>query len=183
MNIEAFDLIDTAHFGTLQDFMKKYKKEDINKQNKYGYSCLHRAIGGHHWDTVNFLLDEGIDINLKDKEGNTALHYMVDHMEFNYEEGIKVIKRLLDMGADVNEPDKDGTTPLISASYKTKQPEGFERWKLFLQYNPDIYKEDNFGCSCYSNAKDNCNPKTINNPKLWNYLVENGFIKDEESER
>lgn len=181
MNIEAFDLIDTAHFGTLQDFMKKYKKEDINKQNKYGYSCLHRSIGGHHWDTVNFLLDEGIDINLKDKEGNTALHYMVDHMEFNYEEGMKVIKRLLDMGADVNEPDKNGTTPLMEATAKTIQKEGFDRWKLFLQYNPDIYKEDADGYSCYSMAKEYCDPKTCNFPKLWNYLVENGFIKDEET--
>lgn len=181
MNIEAFDLIDTAHFGTLQDFIKKYKKEDINKQNKYGYSCLHRAIGGHHWDTVNFLLDEGIDINLKDKEGNTALHYMVDHMEFNYEEGLKVIKRLLDMGAEVNEPDKNGTTPLMEATAKTIQKEGFDRWKLFLQYNPDIYKEDADGYSCYSMAKEYCDPKTCNFPKLWNYLVENGFIKDGEA--
>ena len=181
MNIEAFDLIDTAHFGTLQDFIKKYKKEDINKQNKYGYSCLHRAIGGHHWDTVNFLLDEGIDINLKDKEGNTALHYMVDHMEFNYEEGMKVIKRLLDMGAEVNEPYKNGTTPLMEATAKTIQKEGFERWKLFLQYNPDIYKEDADGYSCYSMAKEYCDPKTCNFPKLWNYLVENGFIKDGEA--
>ena len=181
MNIEAFDLIDTAHFGTLQDFMKKYKKEDINKQNKYGYSCLHRAIGGHHWDTVKFLLDEGIDINLKDKEGNTALRYMVDHMEFNYEEGMRVIKRLLDMGADVNEPDKNGTTPLMEATAKTIQKEGFERWKLFLQYNPDIYKEDADGYSCYSMAKEYCDPKTCNFPKLWNYLVENGFVKGEEA--
>lgn len=181
MNFEVMDVFDAAEEGTLDQFKRKFKREELNSKSKYGYSLLHMAIAGHHWDTVNFLLDEGIDINLKDKNGNTALLYMVDHMEFNYEEGIKVIKRLLDMGADVNEPDKDGTTPLISASYKTKQPEGFERWKLFLQYNPDIYKEDNFGCSCYSNAKDNCNPKTINNPKLWNYLVENGFIKDGEA--
>ena len=75
MNIEAFDLIDTAHFGTLQDFIKKYKKEDINKQNKYGYSCLHRAIGGHHWDTVNFLLDEGIDIRQEWQESNLHLRF------------------------------------------------------------------------------------------------------------
>jgi len=177
------NMIDTAKYGTFEEFKSVYNKKELNSHDSYGYTCLHNAIGGHNWNTVNFLLDEGIDVNLKDKKGSTALLYMVDHMEFNYEEGIKVIKRLLDMGADVNEPDKNGTTPLISASFKAKQPEGFERWKLFLQYNPDIYKENKFGRSCYSKAKDNCNPKTINNPKLWNYLVENGFIKDEESER
>ncbi len=175
MNFEVMDVFDAAEEGTLDQFKRKFKREELNSKSKYGYSLLHMAIAGHNWDTVNFLLDEGIDINLKDKKGNTALHYMVDHMEFNYEEGMKVIKRLLDMGADVNEPDKNGTTPLISASFVAKQPEGFERWKLFLQYNPDIYKENKFGRSCYSKAKDNCNPK------LWNYLVENGFIKDGEA--
>ena len=181
MNFDVMDAFDAAEEGTLDQFKSKFKREELNSKSKYGYSLLHMAIAGHNWDTVNFLLDEGIDINLKDKKGNTALHYMVDHMEFNYEEGIKVIKRLLDMGADVNEPDKNGTTPLMEATAKTIQKEGFERWKLFLQYNPDIYKEDADGYSCYSMAKEYCDPKTCNFPKLWNYLVENGFIKDEET--
>lgn len=183
MNFEIMDIHSLAELGSLEQFKGKYDRSRLNEQDNFKRSCLHCSISGNKWDTVNFLLDEGIDVKLKDKNGNTALHYMVDHMEFNYEEGMKVIKRLLDMGADVNEPDKYGTTPLISASFVAKQPEGFERWKLFLQYNPDIYKENKFGRSCYSKAKDNCNPKTINNPKLWNYLVENGFIKDGESER
>ena len=181
MNFEVMDVFDAAEEGTLDQFKRKFKREELNSKSKYGYSLLHMAIAGHNWDTVNFLLDEGIDINLKDKKGNTALHYMVDHMEFNYEEGIKVIKRLLDMEADVNEPDKNGTTPLMEATAKTAQKEGFESWKLFLQYNPDIYKENKDGRSCYSMAKEYCNPNTYNSPELWNYLVENGFIKDEEA--
>lgn len=181
MNFEIMDIHSLAELGSLEQFKGKYDRSRLNEQDNFKRSCLHCSISGNKWDTVNFLLDEGIDVKLKDKNGNTTLHYMVDHMEFNYEEGMKVIKRLLDMGADVNEPDKNGTTPLMEATAKTIQKEGFERWKLFLQYNPDIYKEDADGYSCYSMAKEYCDPKTCNFPKLWNYLVENGFIKDGEA--
>ena len=176
MNFEIMDSYDLAELGSLEQFKGKYDRSRLNEQDNFKRSCLHCAIAGKKWDTVNFLLDEGIDVNLKDKKGNTALHYMIAHMEDN-EEGMKILKRLLDMGANVNEPAKDLTTPFINASVKSNGP-GFEIWKLLLKYNADIYFENKSGTSCYSLAKEFKDPETWNSPELWNYLVENGFIKD-----
>ncbi len=181
MNFEIMDIHSLAELGSLEQFKGKYDRSRLNEQDNFKRSCLHCSISGKKWDTVNFLLDEGIDINLKDKKGNTALHYMITHMD-NNEEGMKILKRLLDMGANVNEPAKDLTTPFIKASVKSGGP-GYERWKLMLNYNADIYFENKSGTSCYSLAKEFKDPETWNSPELWNYLVENGFVKGKESER
>ena len=50
------NMIDTAKYGSFEEFKAVYKKEELNSYDSYGYTCLHNAIGGHHWDTVNFLL-------------------------------------------------------------------------------------------------------------------------------
>lgn len=49
---------------------------------------------------------------------------------------------------------------------------------LEIQVFASLSKEGRF---CYSMAKEYCNPNTYNSLELWNYLVENGFVKDEES--
>ena len=183
MNFEIMDIHSLAELGSLEQFKGKYDRSRLNEQDNFKRSCLHCSISGKKWDTVNFLLDEGIDVNLKDKKGYTALYYMLDLMKDNYEEGMKILKRLLDMGANVNETNKNGGTPLMKATAASNGEFGFERWKLFLQYNPDIYKENKDGRSCYSMAKEYCNPETWNDTRLFNYLVENGFVKSEESER
>ena len=138
MNFEIMDSYDLAELGSLEQFKGKYDRSRLNEQDNFKRSCLHCSISGKKWDTVNFLLDEGIDVNLKDKKGYTALYYMLDLMKDNYEEGMKILKRLLDMGANVNEANKNGGTPLMKATAASNGEFGFERWKLFLQYNPDI---------------------------------------------
>jgi len=58
-------------------------------------------------DTVNFLLDLGVDVNAKDGQGQTALHHAVRWGD------TAVAQTLLNHGADVNARDSDGRTPLL----------------------------------------------------------------------
>ncbi|AAR83387.1 CNPV041 ankyrin repeat protein [Canarypox virus] len=61
-------------------------------------------------DIIDLLIKKGIDINIKDDLGNTALHYSCD-----YAKGSKIVKKLLDCGADPNIVNDLGVTPLACA--------------------------------------------------------------------
>ncbi|WP_342255958.1 ankyrin repeat domain-containing protein [Spiroplasma endosymbiont of Poecilobothrus nobilitatus] len=57
-------------------------------------------------EMVKFLIDNGADVNLQDKDGSIPLHLTM--IENNKE----MVKFLIDNGADVNLQDKDGSIPL-----------------------------------------------------------------------
>ena len=69
-----------------EDFFKASIEGDINK--------------------VKELLALGIDINIQDEEGNTALMYA------SYKEHIEIVKELIKSGANVNIKDRKGKTAL-----------------------------------------------------------------------
>lgn len=64
------------------------------------------AFGYGHIDLANFLLDRGIDINIKDKKGRTALHHAI--LNRRGEE----VRYLLERGADIDSQDQEGKTAL-----------------------------------------------------------------------
>lgn len=43
-------------------------------QDSKGNRCLYIAVANKHTDTVKYLLDRGVKIDLKNENGNTALH-------------------------------------------------------------------------------------------------------------
>lgn len=55
---------------------------------------------------AQILINNGADINTKDKSGNTPLHYCI------YYKNYKLMKLLVNNGADVNVHDNNGRTPL-----------------------------------------------------------------------
>lgn len=59
--------------------------------------------------TIEFLLQSGLDINVADKEGKTALHHAVEAGD------TRMCETLIRFGADVNLADKNGQTALSSA--------------------------------------------------------------------
>ena len=175
MNYDLMDAYDLAELGTLEMFVKKFDRKLLNKRNKYGFSLLHEAISGHKWDIAEFLINEGIDVNLKDSEGATALHDLCDIRLENYEIQMSLIKKLLDLGCSVNEPNNEKNTPLINATARSNGP-GFERYKLLLEYNPDIYRKNKSGMSCLVLAKETRD--FFEDPTIYNYLVEKGLVKE-----
>jgi len=179
VNYETAGLYTLAMYGPLEAFLEKYDKSKLNEQNRYGFSLLHEALSGHKWDIAEFLINEGIDINLKDSEGATALHDLCNSGctkgldDFKMQ--INLIKKLLELGCSVNEPDNEKNTPLINATAKSNGP-GFERYKLLLEYNPDIYWKNKYGMSCLVLAEETRD--FFEDPTIYNYLVEKGLVKE-----
>jgi len=97
-------------FETFKTEVKKL--DDINIQNKYGWTLLHAAIRRDRQDMVNFLLDNGADINKIDGVGWTPL------MEAIMDDMLELVRILVDRGADksiVNE--RGATAPMLAQKF------------------------------------------------------------------
>jgi cytohesin len=80
----------------------------VDIRNRKGF--LHRVlvIGWH--DLAKHAIDQGIDVNAKDRDGNTPLH-----LANNVKDNIEFTELLIAKGADVNAKSKSGMTPLHQA--------------------------------------------------------------------
>ena len=63
-------------------------------------------------DIINALLECGVDVNMKDENGTTAL---MEAAGSHSPRSLEIIKVLLDAGADINAKDNDGRTALLYA--------------------------------------------------------------------
>jgi ankyrin repeat protein len=71
---------------------------------------MHKAAGRGHKEIVELLIDEGADVNAKDKRGTTPLHEAAGRGHNK-----DVAELLIAKGADVNAKDDNGWTPLHHA--------------------------------------------------------------------
>ncbi|MBI5206976.1 MAG: ankyrin repeat domain-containing protein, partial [Candidatus Firestonebacteria bacterium] len=96
---------------------------------------LYRALLNNDEDRVKYLINKGIDINTKDREGGSLLHYAVARNEKD------IVEFIINKGADVDAKDIDGITPLhfaISKEYK-------EIIELLISKNADLNIKNNEG--------------------------------------
>lgn len=72
-----------ANFGSLQNFhekeLSKFKEtvlqhiDQINSQDDKGWTALHYAVNLKNIDAIDFLIECGIDVSIKNREGQVAL--------------------------------------------------------------------------------------------------------------
>ena len=86
-------------------------------------------------DKVEMLIKDGVDIEVKDKDGYTALLIAAEMGN------IEMVKVLLENGADVNARDIDKHTALIYAAYQGN----LEIAEMLLKYGADVHAKDKDG--------------------------------------
>ena len=95
----GYNMIHKAAMGNKPSaiiyFNKKYNM-NIGDTDDNEMNALHLAVRNSMENSVIFLLSLGLDPNLKDKDGNTPLHYAVKKGQS------RIIKKLLQRGADRN---------------------------------------------------------------------------------
>ncbi|MHC4155680.1 MAG: ankyrin repeat domain-containing protein [Planctomycetota bacterium] len=81
----------------------------------HGLNGLHRAAKKGDVEEVKRLLDQGADLEARDKAGSTPLHLG------SYTGRYEVVKLLIAAGADLNAKDDWGSTPLHDAIYSRRR--------------------------------------------------------------
>ncbi|XP_020215965.1 ankyrin repeat domain-containing protein EMB506, chloroplastic isoform X2 [Cajanus cajan] len=108
---------------------------NLEKISTAKWSPLHTLVLSMQMSCVDKLLQNGIDIDLPDKESLTALHKAIIAKKE------AVISHLLRRGASPHVKDKDGATPLHYAV----QVGAKMTVKLLIKYKADVNVEDNEG--------------------------------------
>lgn len=81
----------------------------------YGRRPIHAATIGGHLDIVKFLIDNGADVNIKNRYGDTALHFAVYHNRS------LILTELLKRHADPTIQNNVYKTPIDIAKEESKE--------------------------------------------------------------
>ncbi|EGG17549.1 hypothetical protein DFA_08545 [Cavenderia fasciculata] len=111
------------HVAVAADQIEKVEKileiewDTINNIDSNGWTPLHSAAYSGNADICKLLLQvPTIDVNIKNRDGASVLHYFVRHP---YTEKRKeAVLMMLEKGLDINNGTRHGETPLHSAAFK-----------------------------------------------------------------
>ena len=129
---EAEQLIRAAQEGDLPAVQRLASEGfDVNLQDEIGKGALHYAVEGEHYKVVQWLLEQGANVNLHDDDmiGETALSLAAQR---DYPE---LVELLLKHGAD---PDITGWMQQTARTraHRRKDLDGAKIARLIEQYKP-----------------------------------------------
>jgi len=115
------DLISSKHLSHMKDMDEG---ELLMFVSEYGYLNM-----------LKVLLDEGVDINTKNKYGHTAITHAIVYGKFN----ISIINALIEYGADVNVKDYGGI-PLLHHAASCR--DSLKIVKILIENGADVTAVD-----------------------------------------
>ena len=184
--VERIWFIDTWNFTRLMHLcyrpsmnveeVKRYitqHPEELNSKIKSGWTALKIAVVGcQNIQIIEFLLDQGADLDLQDSDGWSAL------MEASANKNECIVKFLLEKGANPNLQNKLGNTSLIIA---IKRAASFKIIELLLDNGANIHLK-NKKCNSALKIARKRNQKQIikmcRKRKFKYYSIENKQLYD-----
>ena len=116
----------------------KYIKKFENKK----VEDIFDAVMHHDIELVKKLINNGVDLNIKDNDGYTPLMRSM----FVIEDSEKIIKLLIDAGANVNiTDDNNGNTALILWIKSDWKNTSTNKIKLLINAGADVNIKNNYG--------------------------------------
>jgi ankyrin repeat protein len=154
---------------------------NVDAKGPGGRTALHFAAVGRHLDMLQFLIETGADLNVRDAEGASPLDDAV------WRGSLDAIAILLAHGARLNESEtKTGATPINEAAYRGNT----SVVQYLLQFHPDLRIPDKRGYSPLDNAirmgKEDSSlllleaePKERQTPQFFERAMDAAIKKDE----
>ncbi len=105
------DLVEAVQHGRMDSVVTMFEHGNDIFINHNGVSLVHIAAKHHQLACLEFLIKRGLDINLKNDNGETPLHIFVTTDTAN-SEAREVAEFLVNHGADPFIKDKLGDTPM-----------------------------------------------------------------------
>ncbi|MCJ1455007.1 hypothetical protein MMC28_005361 [Mycoblastus sanguinarius] len=131
------------------------KGAHVSASDRYGGTALERAAKSNNKRIVQLLLDNGVDVNAQNAQGETALRCVPFHGRKDGD--IAVVRLLLENGADIESKSLNGFTALLSASLYGKE----EIVLLLLEKGADIESKSPDGVTALIYAAQYGNEETV----------------------
>lgn len=138
---ELFQLILHGEHNAL---LEKITFDNINQQLN-GSSLLMYALQHQQDDIALKLIELGIDVNLQNSKGQTALHFIAV-----YKNNIHVAQAIIDHGADLALQDSSGNISLWTAIFNAQHH--YELVKLLLEHGANLNSKNRTAKSPYDLA-------------------------------
>jgi len=107
--VQLFNTVELCEIEKVKELISK-DHSLINAKNDKGQTPLHIASYYGYKDVMQYLLTNSADVDVKDKDGRTSLHLLVER-----DNTPDVAEILIEKGANINATDSLGLTPLILA--------------------------------------------------------------------
>ncbi|XP_067391664.1 CARD- and ANK-domain containing inflammasome adapter protein-like [Emydura macquarii macquarii] len=157
-------IFDAAAKGDPSDLEKVLKENDINAVNTSNETRLHIAAANGHVAIIEYLINKGAKLDVKDKKGRTPLHRAA---EKGQDDAVKV---LLKAGAYIYGLDKEAKSPLHLAA-QNHHTHILKR----------ILKEE---ARCYKNRQNFLHMAALKDEsRLSQILLKNGALVDAKDEK
>ena len=126
---------------------------DINAPMNGKYTALMMACRSQHVRLVKFLLQQGANVQVKDKDGKTALHFACELTLTWKPASCDLLNCLTENGADINALRKDNRTPLMVAS----SCGGVDQITFLIKRGANVHLQDKNGDTALHHAARNMN--------------------------
>ena len=133
---------------------KLFEDNKSQKEKKFIQSLIFHASSP---EMVEFLIDRGLNLNVKNEEGQTLAHIIADNCRWSYKTSfdyLPILNKLIDLNVDMNVTDNKGKTPLYLMLKGPKMLHaGYLRTaERMVRLGVDINQPDNRGVTLYDHA-------------------------------